>query len=290
MKTVEFMGWKKCVELQSGDFRLIVTTEIGPRIIGAFLGDSDNLVYVDPKTAGNTKDSDEWLIYGGHRIWHSPEEKPRTYATDNAPVKVTQQGDTVSFSSGLESITGVSKGFSVTPLGDNRFQITHKLRNENLWEIEFAAWALTVMAPGGVAVVPQPQGNKKSLLPNRYFTVWPYTNMCDPRVHWGDKYIILRQDEKATTPFKFGLNCEDGWLAYVNKGVALRKSFEHLPEAPYPDNGCSVEVYTCDFMLEIETLSPLYLLGPEEEIEHVEEWDAFEAGDIATEKDASKYF
>ena len=43
-------------------------------------------------------------------------------------------------------------------------------------------------------------------------------------------------------------------------------------------------------MMEIETLSPLYLLAPEEEIVHIEEWDAFKAGDVNTEKDAAKYF
>jgi hypothetical protein len=290
MKTIEFMGWKKCVELKSGKFRLIVTTEIGPRIIGAFLGDSDNFVYVDPKTAGNKKDVEDWLIYGGHRIWHSPEEKPRTYATDNKPIEVKERGNEVEFSSGVEETTGIRKSFSVKPLGKDRFRITHKLRNENLWDVELAAWALTVMSPGGVAVIPQPQGNKKALLPNRYFTIWPYTNMCDSRVHWGKKFVLLHQDEKAKSPFKFGLNCEDGWLAYVNKGVAMRKRFDHMFDAPYPDNGCSVEVYTCNFMLEIETLSPLYLLAPEEEIVHIEEWDAFKAGDIATEKDAAKYF
>ena len=79
-----------------------------------------------------------------------------------------------------------------------------------------------------------------------------------------------RQDKNATTKFKFGLNAEDGWLAYVNHGVAFIKNFAHLVDAEYPDNGCSVEVFTNNNMLEIETLSPLYVLSPGEEISHVE--------------------
>ena len=44
-------------------------------------------------------------------------------------------------------------------------------------------------------------------------------------------------------------------------------------------------------MLEAETLSPLYQLGPGEEILHVEEWCAADgAPEIKTEKDAAKFF
>lgn len=280
METCQFKGWKKCIELKSGKLRLIITTEVGPRIIGVFYGDSDNLVYVDPETAGNTKNSKEWHIYGGHRIWHSPEAMPRTYVTDNTPIEVKKTKDGLCFSSGLEHPTGISKSFTIKKMKGNKFAITHKIRNDNMWDIELAAWALTVMAPGGTAIIPQPQGNKKSLLPNRYLIIWPYTNMADKRYTWGDKYILVKQDVNAKTPCKFGINGEDGWLAYVNNGVALKKSFKHFTNAEYPDNGCSIEVYSCNFMLEIETLSPLYLLAPGEEITHIEEWEAMPADQV----------
>ena len=290
MKTVEFMGWKNCVEFNSGEFRLVVTTDVGPRIIGAFLGESDNLVYVNPETAGSTADSDEWKLYGGHRLWHSPEEIPRTYMPDNKPVEVKETEEGIMFSSGTESGTGIYKSYTIEPLGNERYRITHRIKNNNLWDIELAAWCLTVMAPGGTGIIPQPEGNKESLLPNRYLTIWPYTNMADERVTWGEKYTLVKQDSKATTNFKIGLNGEDNWIAYANNGIALRKRYEHLADAEYPDNGCSIELFTNADMLEIETLSPLYLLAPEEEIVHIEEWEAFKVGDILTEEDAAKYF
>lgn len=290
MKKIEFEGWKNCVEMQSGNFRIIVTTEIGPRIIGGFLKDSENIFCVVGDTAGDVG-GDEWKLYGGHRLWTSPEDKPRSYEVDNFPVEVEESGDSVSFSSGIDKATGVSKTIIITPLGDNKFEIKHKLKNESLWDIEVAAWALSVMAPGGTAVVPQPQGDPDALLPNRYLTVWPYTNMGDPRAVWGEKFILLKQDSNAKQPFKFGINCEAGWLAYVNKGVGLIKSFKHMVDAEYPDNGCSIEVYSCDFMCEIETLSPLYVLASGEEIEHVEIFRAVSGlGEINAEADAIENF
>jgi len=32
------------------------------------------------------------------------------------------------------------------------------------------------------------------------------------------------------------------------------------------------ETYTCDFMTEMESLSPLTILGPKEKLEHDEQW------------------
>jgi hypothetical protein len=281
--TIEFEGWKKCVELKNGGFRIVVTTEVGPRIIGAFLGQGPNMLYVAPETAGK-KGGDEWNIYGGHRLWHSPEARPRSYTPDNTPVSVKKEKDGFVFSSGIEQITGINKSVKISPAGKNGFKLTHILKNENLWNIELAAWALTVMAQGGTAVVPQPQGDKETLLPNRYLTIWPYTNMADPRFTWGDKYILTTQDVNAKSNAKFGINCENGWIAYVNKGYALKKSFSHFVDAEYPDNGCSVEIFSCPWMLEIETLSPLYQIAPGDTIFHEEVWEAFKCDDVSNEK------
>ncbi len=289
MKTVQFKGWN-CVEMQSGDFKILVTTNIGPRIIGGFLKNSDNIFYVDEKTAGD-KGGDEWKIYGGHRLWTAPEAKPRAYEPDNFEVHVEELEDGISFSSGTDKRTGMHKTIIIKSLGDNKFDVIHKIKNKSAWDIELAAWALSVMAPGGVAITPQPQGDTEALLPNRYLTIWPYTNMADPRVAWGDKYVLLRQDSNAATAFKFGMNCENGWLAYVNKGIALIKSFDHIVDAEYPDNGCSIEIYSCAQMCEIETLSPLYLLAPNEEIVHTERFRATSGiGEIKNEADAAENF
>lgn len=289
MKIVEFNGWQNCVEIQNGDFTLIVTTDVGPRIIGGFCKGSENIFYVDPETAGETG-GDEWNIYGGHRLWHSPEAKPRTYEVENSKVEFKKLQSGFYFSAGTNSMTGIHKSITIKNAGKNAFRVDQTIRNNNLWDIELAGWALSVMAPGGVAIVPQPQGDKHALLPNKYVTVWPYTSMSDPRFTWGDKHILLRQDANAKGPCKFGINCEDGWLAYLNKGFAFVKTFEYLVDAEYPDNGCSVEVYTNKNMLEVETLSPLYLLAPGEEIMHTEYFRIFEYSEsVETEKDAVKF-
>ena len=77
MKNISFKGWDNCCELTAGDFKIIVTTDVGPRIIGGFLGDNPfNIFNVDEKLAG-TSGAEKWVNYGGHRLWHSPETLAR---------------------------------------------------------------------------------------------------------------------------------------------------------------------------------------------------------------------
>ncbi|GAJ16373.1 unnamed protein product, partial [marine sediment metagenome] len=54
----------------------VVTTDVGPRIVRfGFVGDQ-NLFREFKQQQGKTG-GDKWLIYGGHRFWHAPEEKLR---------------------------------------------------------------------------------------------------------------------------------------------------------------------------------------------------------------------
>ena len=279
-----------CVELRSGEFRIAVTTRVGPRVIGAFLGKSPNLFRVMP-VAPLPGVATDFRLYGGHRLWHAPEAMPRTYAPDNRRVKVTEKDGGIEFATPAEPTSGIEKSIHIEPLGAERFRLTHRLTNRNLWTVELAPWALSVMAPGGFAVIPQHHEKPADpFTPDRALVLWAYSNFDDPRIAYGKDYILFRQDPKAAAPCKIGFNAERGWVAYVNQGVALVKTVEYFADAEYPDNGCNVESYSCADFLEIETLGPLYDLDPGETAEHVEVWTGI-AGlpRLRTEADVAKH-
>jgi len=268
-----------------------VTTEVGPRIIGGFVGRSANLFRVMPNLDFGGSDTG-FRLYGGHRLWHSPEALPRSYAPDNDPVEVVGIRNGFEFRNAPEALTGLQKAIAVEALGGNRFRVTHRLTNVGQWAIEVAPWALSVMAQGGTAVIPQQRDPEHGnpFAPDRSLVLWPYSSFADPRLACGDRYVLLGQDPAATRPCKIGLNCQPGWIAYVNAGTALVKRFEHFADAVYPDSGCSVESYTCADFCEIETVAPLYDLGPGDSAEHLEEWQGI-AGlpEIRTEADVAAY-
>ncbi|GAB4571605.1 MAG: hypothetical protein Kow0077_08720 [Anaerolineae bacterium] len=271
-------GWSNCYRLTNPYMTLIVTADVGPRIIHCGLRDGPNLFATFPEMLGQ-QGGEAWRIYGGHRLWAAPEVKPRTYYPDNAPVQVTQLADGARFTPPPESVNGIAKSIDVHLAPDRpRATVTHRIQNTGVWPIELAPWALSVMDRGGTAIIPHPprgshQGN---LLPVNTLTCWAYTNMADPRWTWGEQYVLLRQDSTAPNPQKIGMMVTERWAAYAHPGGLFIKTFPACdPEVAYPDLGCNVETFTNSAMLELETLGPLTVLEPGESVEHEEVWHLF---------------
>lgn len=265
-------GWDKCLFMENGYVQLVATIEVGPRIIRYALADGENM-FCEKKDQMGTVGGDEWKIYGGHRVWHSPEASPRSYPADNFPVKYSVDGNTVTLTPAEEDFSRTQKEMVITLSEDStRVTVEHRITNTGAWDVDLAVWALTVCANGGLEVIPEPD-NYQALLPNRRVALWPYSHMNDKRVYWGDKFITLSSDPSNEKPFKLGLDNPCGWAGIFNKGCLFIKRYPVEPEAIYPDFGVSFETYICDYMTECETLSPLMRLAPDDMAVHVEEWE-----------------
>lgn len=288
VERIAYAGWQNCYRVSNGVVEVVATADVGPRLIrfGFVGGPNEFAEFTDQlgKVGG-----DAWRIYGGHRLWHAPEHPQRTYYPDNEPVQVRVVDEwTLELIPPTERTTGVQKTLRVALHPDRpQVTVTHILTNRNLWAIELAAWALSVMAPGGVALLPQPPfiPHGEKLLPARPLVQWHYTDMTDPRWTFGKRFILLRQDPTRSTPQKLGIANPDGWCAYANGDRLFVKIFQHREGAPYPDFGCSTEVFTDATMLELETLSPLTRLEPGGHLEHVERWHLFSGVTVTDDED-----
>src|SRR4051794_17684898 len=87
-------GWPNCYRITNGEVELIVTTDVGPRVIRyAFVG-GQNLFKEFQAQLGKSGEK-EWMPRGGHRIWMAPEDVKLTYALDNGPVRASISGSTI---------------------------------------------------------------------------------------------------------------------------------------------------------------------------------------------------
>ena len=275
---VEFAGWKNCLELKDDSLEMIITADVGPRVISLNAPGGKNLMWVDETAAGKTG-GDEWRSYGGHRLWHSPEGQPRTYEPDNIPVEWKEIPNGVLLKNAPFEGRGIGKEIEIT-LENGTATLTHRLTNLSLWPVELAVWALTVMAPSGMEVLPliTPAKSQVSLLPSFPLVMWPYTDFADPRLNFGRKYICLTQDPACEGPTKLGYFNPFGWGAYFNLDQLFIKRFQAGDPANisrYPDFGCSYETFSNESMTEMETLSPLTVLQPGETALHTERWNVY---------------
>ena len=279
IRTVAYQGWKKCCRIANGTVELIVTTDVGPRVIRFGFVGGQNLFKEYPAQLGQ-RGGKAWRIYGGHRLWHAPEDQTRTYFPDNFPVTVERHGRRVRFVAPVETANGIQKEIDIQLAATgSRVELIHRLRNTGAWPVELAPWALTVMASGGTGIIPLPKRgtHPKDLLPGNLLVPWLYTDMSDPRWTWGRKFILLRQDSSPTvTPQKLGALVPDGWAAYALNNQLFVKKFPYVAGAKYADFGCNFETFTNQDMLEVETLGAFTTLAPGQIVEHRETWHLFD--------------
>ena len=274
LEKTDFAGWRNCIKLKNSNIELIITTDVGPRIISCGFIKGQNLLYVSSKDKGKTC-GDTWRIYGGHRLWHSPEAMPRTYFPDNTAVDFKWNGKTLKLLQNVENNTGIIKEMEITLESNcNKIKILHRIINKNLWDIELSPWAITACAAGGRAILPQEPYIDPAdfMLPARPLALWYYTRMDDPRWVWGNKYIQLKHDHSIISEQKIGIMNKQGWAAFYFQGDIMIKRFDFDRQAKYPDYGCNNEIYVNGNLLEIESLGPLTKIAPDGAVEHTEYW------------------
>jgi hypothetical protein len=268
-----YSGWPRCLRFTDGQVHLILTLDVGPRVLHCGLGDGPNLFKIFDDQCGVTQ-GEQWLPFGGHRLWHAPEVYPRTYAPDFDPVEYRWRDSTVTLIQPPERTTGLQKQIALTGDGEGRVTLTHTLINHNLWAIDASPWCITQMAPGGRAIVPQEdyRSHPEHLYPARPLVLWHFTQMDDPRVHWGSRFIQLFEDARVDQKIKFGALNKQRWAAYWVEGYLFVKTFDAMPGVTYPDYNSNCEFFTMPGFLEVESLGPLTRIEPGGRVDHCEIW------------------
>jgi hypothetical protein len=297
---VEYRGWKNNLRLSNGEVELIVTLDVGPRVICFRKPGGHNAMKNYDEMMGGTNEA-EWQIRGGHRFWLAPEDLTRTYYPDNRPVAHSTFGDlSARFTPPPETEYGVQKVMELR-LEASGGKVHVKLRVTNVGQTPttLAPWGPTVMAPGGIEILPLPAKynhpghparakNPHCFAPNQSLVIWPYTDFTDSRWTFGKNYIFLKQDAKKG-PTKIGIAHSIPWVAYWNAGTLFVKRFSRVETATYPDTGTVYQTFSNEDMLEMETVGVLTTLIPGQSAELVETWELFtDVPEVKTESDVDR--
>ncbi len=276
-----YKDYGKVLCITNGTVEAYVTVDVGPRIIRYgkvggqnFMRDErnafdpkDDSVFTDFFGAGRS-----WENLGGHRIWASPEAYPDTYYPDNVPYEYELTDKGAIFTPAAEVETGLAKQLEITMAESGTdMQVAMRIKNISEATKTFSIWGLTVSAQGGDLIIPL-NTKDTGLLHNRQMSIWPYTDLRDERIYFGNRYVTVHQDKNASTPLKLGFDLGCGAVYYALNNEVFCKKYKTEHPAAYPDNGCSFETYTCDQFIEVESLSPLKNVASGETSKLVEHW------------------
>jgi hypothetical protein len=288
-----YRGWNHTYKLSNGVVELIVLADVGPRIISYGFRNGENLLHEVAEDAGKTGGS-AFRLYGGHRLWVSPEVE-RTYYPDNVAVLVSQHGSATRFTAPAEELppgTRLQKELEIELAETGpEVRITHRVTNHDVHSTTLAPWSPTMMRSGGRTILPLSPRiamDQDHYSPISVFGIWSFTDFMDSRWMLGTSYIQLKQQANPRGRFKEqmgGIYNSEGWGAYFREGQLFVKRAAVIAGASYPDLGCNFEMFTNLDFIELETLGPLIELLPGEMVEHVERWWLF-AGVPGGENDA----
>jgi hypothetical protein len=276
-----------CVSLSNESLSLLVTQSVGPRIISLRFRGGDNLFAELPDFTVTRPDGLLFHFYGGHRLWQAPEDIWSTYAPDDSPVSISQTANKLLVTQAASPETGIEKSIRISLVDDKpQVVLTHALTNHGPAAVECAPWAITQFKTGGVAILPQSR-QQTEVLPNRSLALWPYTDIANRNVHWGNGYILVRAEMQEEI-FKVGFPNRRGWLACWQTGTLFLKRAAFDPQARYYDFNSSSECYCNNSFLELETLGPVTTLIPGASVTHTEIWELYGNVELPDTEDSTQ--
>ena len=249
MTTTRYAG-HEAIQIDAGSVRLMVTTSVGPRVLGLLTDDGRNHLAELPDMTLDCPGSDPIHLRGGSRLWAAPEDPRVTYRPDDDPVGVEEITDGVKLSTRPDAVAGTSREIDIRVTGPERVTFDYRVINRADHPQRLAAWAITMMAPLGRAWLPlltEPfdpggfQGQRNTVL-------WSYARNDDPRFFIHDHGIEVRAavlaGQLADGPFKVGTSLRRGWVAHWREGVLLVKRAGHDETRQYADMGASGQLYS----------------------------------------------
>ena len=129
LRRISYGGWAHCLSLGDGRTEVVVTTDVGPRVMRFAIRGGRNVLYENPDQLGATGGA-RWRIYGGHRLWIAPEDRRRTYVADNDPVAWTWDGRTLRLVQKPERASRLQKELHLRYVGDGTLRLAHRITNK----------------------------------------------------------------------------------------------------------------------------------------------------------------
>src|ERR1700716_1894304 len=138
VEKTEYKGWHNCYRVTNGEVELIVTGDVGPRIIRFGFVGGQNLFKEFTDQLGKSSE-ETFQLRGGDRVWKAPEDPIATWAPDNVPVEIQLTPTGLIAREPTEPLTKLQKEIEISmmPSGTG-VKVSHRITNHSLFPLEFA--------------------------------------------------------------------------------------------------------------------------------------------------------
>src|SRR2546423_1405942 len=78
IKQFQYGGWENNLQLANEHVEIIISLDVGPRILSYKTRNGENVLKNYPEQMGTAGEA-KWMIRGGHRFWIAPEDELLSY-------------------------------------------------------------------------------------------------------------------------------------------------------------------------------------------------------------------
>jgi hypothetical protein len=289
----EYHGWKDAIVMSNGKVEAVIVPSIG-RIMQFRLVGEEGVFWENSEVAGKAVNptSNIWTNFGGDKPWPSPQSEwpkitPRAWPPplgfDASPWEAK---DLISRTIQLTSPVDPHFGIRVTrdiylDVRAAIMKIKTTFEKVSGEPVKAGIWVITQVNDAEAIFVPVPKNSPYKEGYNLQSKELPESFAVK------DGLIELKRD--ARKPSKIGNDA--GTLLWMNSKYVLRVDSAHVPNAEYPDNGSSAEVYTNPDpakYIELEMLGPLKEMKVGDRIERVNTYTLLRRRNKDATKEARK--
>jgi len=282
MMRMEYHGWPDALRLSNGSAEAVIVPAIGRVMQFRFAGEAEDVFWENRALDGARPDpaAPDWANFGGDKSWPAPQDEwgrvtPRAWPPPAAFDAMAVDCEPLSESAVvLTTPVDVHYGIRVVrhvALDPERPVMTVRtcFLKEAGPPVTVSVWVIGQFChPAGLAVaLPE-----RPAMPEGFVTLCGLPQPAGLRRH--GRLLLMGRD--CARPCKIGTEAES--LLWLGQMCACRMETTRSPEQSYPDHGSSGEVYTNPDPLayiELETLSPLRLLRPGDELAQTTRYTLF---------------
>lgn len=146
-------------------------------------------------------------------------------------------------------------------------KVTYTLSNHSSETQRWCFWERTLVSAPGVAILPL---NPRS----KFARGWKSTKQTPPGIISSPKNLLLVRPSTIDTFII--TDSTAGWIAYLKEPFVFVISFPYEGEGSYVHNGTTCAIYTAADRVELEPVSPQFVLKAGESKSFSESWLIFE--------------
>jgi hypothetical protein len=275
-----YFGWEHSWAISNGRVEAVVVPAIGRVMQFRFVGKTSPF-WEDTALRGKHPDpaSSEWGNFGGDKTWPSPQSEwdkitprgwPPPVAFDAMPVETSVRREGVVLRSPVDPHFGIRTERIVHLEPDAAVMtITTSYEKVSGNPVEVGVWIITQLEDPVAAFALLPP---KSIFPEGYNRQSGDVLPANLAVH-GRLLSLTRDPERASK-----IGTDSSRLLWVGFSQMLLIESPRIPEARYPDQASSAEIYTNPNpkpYVELETLGPLHLMKPGDRISQTNTYTLF---------------